>query len=331
MFLVGLVLRLYLVEVAPPLTDIYYYNTQAAQLILQGASPYGHQFTGVPSQLATPGAANVFTYLPFTAVYFVPFYLLGDVRFGIIAADMVIGLCLFQFRRRWSLLASASFLLIPFSTHYINDLVPAVMFVVVSVALEARGRRLSSALSLGLALATSVLVWLLVPFIVYRFVRRREMRPLMVVFATFAAVCAPFFIANPVTLLYDVLVFQFGRQTTPLLTFGGTFPITLNASLSGIVLAMTGQPAPILVRVILTLALLGACLVLRLPERIEKIQGNGEAGLSLPSLLFRSAVFTAGAVILLPSVLFLIYFELALVLLLCWAAMLDGRRQPADL
>ncbi len=315
--------RIYLVVAFQPGNDIYYYNTQAAQLILQGASPYGHLFTGIPPELATPGAQNVFTYLPFTALYFLPFYLLGDVRFGVVAADMLIGLCLFQFGRRWSLVASAAFLLVPISTRYANNLVPALALVVLSVALGQRGRRLLSSLSLGLALASSVLVWLLVPFFVYRYLKRRELRTALVSFATFAAICVPFFVSAPREFLYDVLSYQFGRQPAPLFAFGGSFGIQTNASLSGLLFTMTGQPAPLILRGALTLLLLGACLFLRGPRPSGGRDGRF-AELPMSSLLLRAATFTAGAVILLPSTLFLIYFELPVVLLLCWIAMLDS-------
>ncbi|MDA4118893.1 MAG: hypothetical protein OK455_11200, partial [Thaumarchaeota archaeon] len=126
---IAVAVRIYVVVAFPPVTDVYYYDTQAAQLILHGVSPYGHSFAGIPPSLATPGAQDVFAYLPFTAIYFVPFYLLGDVRFGAIAADVIIGLCLFQFQKRWSMVAAAIFLLIPFSTYYMNDALPAVALV----------------------------------------------------------------------------------------------------------------------------------------------------------------------------------------------------------
>ena len=74
--------RLVLILLVPPTTDVYYYDAQAAEALIAGSSPYAHTFTGIPPRLVTPGAANVFAYLPFTALYLVPFRLLGDVRFG---------------------------------------------------------------------------------------------------------------------------------------------------------------------------------------------------------------------------------------------------------
>ncbi len=316
-------MRAYLVFELPPATDIYYYDTQAAELVLRGVDPYGHLFTGIPAALATPGAENVFAYLPFTAVYYVPFYLLGDIRFGSIAADMVIGLCLFQFSKRWSLAASALFLLVPFSTYYINDSVPAIALLMVSIALEGRGRKPLSSIALGIALATSMIVWLVVPFYVYRYAKGRDMRFFLLSLTAFAAISIPFFAADPSDFVYDVLLFQFGRSTPGLVVHGGPFGLMLNPSLTGMFVTLTGQPAPLYLRAAIALLLLAICLFLR---RAPKGGMNGPSGGESPltSMLLRSSVFVTAAILVLPSVFFFIYAEFPIVLFLTWLALFDG-------
>jgi uncharacterized membrane protein len=310
---VGLLLRVYIVFAFPPNSDIYYYDTQAAQLILSGVDPYGHQFTGIPPSMATPGAQNVFAYLPFTAAFIVPFYLLGDVRFATVAADLIIGTSLFQYSRRWSLLVAALFLLVP-TTYYTNDAALGAAFVAVAIALESRGRRLLAALSLGVALATSLFVWLAVPFFAYRYAKLRDPKAIAVALATSAAVALPFLAAGPSSFLRDVVFFQFERVSPPLVTAGGAFGFTLNPALSGLMVTFLGQPAPLYLRVAVTLVVMALVLTLR--------RGRGEQSEAAlwSSTLLRSSLFVAVSVFVLPSVFFFAYLEFPLVLLLVWLA-----------
>jgi hypothetical protein len=319
-FVVALAARVYSVLSLAPGSDVYYYDTQAAQLILQGIDPYGHLFTGIPPQLATPGAQDVFAYLPFTALYLVPFYLLGDVRLGAVAADMIIGLCLFQFGRKWSLPMSALFLLAPL-TYYTNDATIATAFVAISLALDSRGRKLMSSVSLGIALATSLFVWLALPFFAYRYVRRGDLRHLSVALAAFAAISLPFFAAAPWPFLYDVLLFQFGRAAPGLVTAGGSFGITLNPSMSGFMTTLVGQPAPLILRGGVALAILAILLLARSPSAGGINEGRGGRGLD-SWMLLRSSLFVAAAVFVIPAVFFFAYAEFPIVLFLCWLAML---------
>jgi uncharacterized membrane protein len=254
--------------------------------------------------------------MPFTAIYLVPFYLMGDVKLGVVAAEMMIGVCLFQFSRRWSLLAAALFLLVPL-TYYTNDATFAAAFVAISLALESRGRKALASVSLGIALATSLFVWLAIPFFAYRDARRGDARRLLVAFATFFAISLPFFAAGPSDFLYDVLFFQLGRAPPGLVTAGGAFGVTLNPSLSGLATTLVGQPAPLYLRVGITLALLAVLLL----ARARRADGTSARDLT-SSMLLRSSAFVAAAVLVIPAVFFFAYFELPLVLLLCWLAML---------
>ncbi len=316
MLAVALAIRVYLVLVSPPGSDVYYYDTQAAQLILQGVNPYGHQFTGIPPALATPGAQDVFAYLPFTALFVVPFYLLGNIKFATVAADLIIGICLFQFSRKWSLPLAALFLLVPL-TYYTNNATLGTAFVAASLALESRGRRLLSSVALGVALATSLFVWLAFPFFAWWYAKRDESKGLLVALGTFAAITVPFVAAGPSDFLYDVLFFQLGRPAPGLLSSGWTVGFNLNPSLSGLMVSIVGQPAPLYLRAGLSVVALVVLLFAR--PRDDHYAGRSESELE-SSMLLRSALFVAVAVFVIPTVFFFAYAEFPIVLFLVWLA-----------
>jgi uncharacterized membrane protein len=254
--------------------------------------------------------------MPFTAIYLVPFYLMGDVKLGVVAAEMIIGVCLFQFSRRWSLLAAGLFLLVPLTYYTDNATFPAA-FLAISLALEPRGRRALASVSFGVALATSLFVWLAIPFFAYRDARRGDARSLVIALITVFAISLPFFAAGPSDFIYDVLFFQFGRASPGLVTTGGPFGPTLNPSLSGFATTLVGQPAPLYLRVGITLAILAVLLL----ARVRRAVGTSARDIT-SSMLLRSSAFAAAAVLLVPAVFFFAYVELPLVLLLCWLAML---------
>jgi hypothetical protein len=310
--------RVYLILVLPPSSDVYFYDSQAAQLILRGVDPYGHQFTGIPPSLATPGAQNVFAYLPFTALFMAPFYLMGDVRLATVAADLIIGTCLFQFSRRWSLPVAALFLLAP-STYYTNDATLAAAFVAIALALESRGRKLIASASLGIALATSLFVWLAVPFFAYRFAKQGDLRPLAFALSTFAAISLPFLAADSSSFLHDVLFFQFARTAPALVTAGGAFGFTLNPSLSGFMLTLVGQPAPLYLRGAVTLVIMALLLNGGRP-RAKIIAGQPSESELRSSMTLRSSLFVAVSVFVIPAVFFFAYLEFPVVLFLVWLA-----------
>src|SRR6266852_907310 len=71
----AMVPRLALLLILSPASDVFYVDREAARVLIAGNNPYDHTFTTIPPALATSGAAHVFAYLPFTAIYLVPFYL----------------------------------------------------------------------------------------------------------------------------------------------------------------------------------------------------------------------------------------------------------------
>ena len=97
----------------PPLLDVYYYDAQAARALLAGINPYGLTYVGIPAWLSTPGASNVFAYLPGVVLFLAPFGALWDVRLGLVFADVLVGLCIYSLPGKRATLASLSFFLLP--------------------------------------------------------------------------------------------------------------------------------------------------------------------------------------------------------------------------
>ena len=64
--------------------DVYYAGRQASKLILDLKNPYSQDLVVHGYQM------NFFAYLPMVAIYYAPFFLLGDIRFGSIVADILI-------------------------------------------------------------------------------------------------------------------------------------------------------------------------------------------------------------------------------------------------
>jgi len=312
----AIVVRLYLIGAVAPASDVFYYDREAVQYILAGLSPYGQAYSA-PAPLATPGAQNVFAWFPFTAVYLVPFQALGTVRFGPVFADALIGATIFQFSRRFSLASSAFYLLAPFtivlSSYYMNNAIFGVAFLALSVALESRGKGSLAALSLGLALATTLLAWLYVPFYLFDQLRGRRWKGPLLALLVPVAVSLPFVVQDSGSFVYDVLLFQFTRPPLSLVTTGGVFGFGMNPSLSALTIFATGQLIPAYLRGVAVLVLLGALLF--------RSRGNGTS-------LARASVFAAVALFILPGDLFFAYLELPLVLFLLWLSQLDLAANP---
>ena len=293
------------------LTDVSYYDAQAVRYLLSGVDPYGAAYS-VPASLATPGAADVFAYLPGVFSFIVPAGALGPSALGMVAADLVVALSLWRLGPRGALPSLAYFLFPPvvlFSTYFVNDSLPAIAFVAVAIMAQSRGRSKAGALLWGLAFGTSVEAWFVFPFYAAYSLRRGRAVPLALSILTAAAVVLPFFAWGPSAFLKDTVMFQFQRSSLPLF-YPGPFGLNLNPSLQG-VLASVGLSAPLAVRAVLALAVLALLL--------WRYDG------SLRGLALGAASFAAASLFLVPGVSFWSYFELPLMLLAAWYAL-----RPAD-
>ncbi len=317
---VAIAVRFLIIALLAPATDVFYYDQQAAQTLLAGANPYTHNFAGIPSSLVSPGAERVFAYLPFTAIYLIPFYLLGDVRLGFLVADVVIGFCLYMLGGRWSTLSSLVFLLTPFSiifsTLYINNSLVSMAFLSLFLLFEKRGKRLSAALAMGVSLASIQLMWILFPFLAYYLVRSGRVRDLAVGILVPVAIVLPFAIWSLPDFISDTIVFQFARPTLDLINPTGPLGYSINPSLNGFLLAFANSTLPFLVR-------LGAMVIL-LPLFLRRAR-------SMSDVLLRGGLFTLISVFVLPNNFFWVYTELPFLVLLARFSVESSLRRPQSL
>jgi len=303
----AIVLRLALSYLLAPLTDVYYYDSQAVSALLGGMDPYGHTFTGIPPALVTPGAQSVFAYLPGVFLFLVPFAPF-DVRVGIVASELAVAWGMYALGGKWSLLASILFLLLPFgalfSVVYPNNALPAMAFLGFAVVLESRGRRIPSAVLVGLAVASNQFMLLTFPFFVLLWFRRKEWKEIAVSLVAAGSVAAPFIAWNPGAFVQDTVYFEFSRSVFPLVS-NAPWGVNVNPSLSGIAVSIAGAPVPAILRGLFVLAFLAYFL--------------SRAG-SLRSTLLQLGAFLTIAMFILPGDFFWAYLEFPLQVFLMWVA-----------
>jgi hypothetical protein len=306
LLLMGLAARVGLTLLAAPDSDVYYYLKDAVSALLKGMNPYGINYTGIPSNLATPGVGHIFAYLPFTALYLVPFGLLGDVRSGMIAADLAVAILLYVYCGPRKLASATVYLLLPptalFSTVYLNATLVAMVFIAAWLVLEARGRALEGAACLGLALASSQFSFFILPFSLVYYLRLGRWKEPLAAIGLAAAIAAPFVAAGPGAFLSETVTFELERGVAALYTTGAQTGFAFSPSMNAILLSAFGVSAPLYVK-----ALIESILALAL-IRVRDLR----------SLVRSSFIFSLASVFILPNVLFWAYLELPFMLMLFW-------------
>jgi 4-amino-4-deoxy-L-arabinose transferase-like glycosyltransferase len=193
--------------------DVYYVDNQAVKLILDFQNPYSPTFLGHGYVL------NTFAYLPMIPMYYAPFYLLGDIRFGNIFADVLIMFSLYYIAKSINhgaaFFAPLTYAILPFSIWLTSiastNIMVGASFLAVSVAALLRKKHLMSALFLGLALATNQLMFLALPPIIYYFWGERKTKYFFGSILVTTGLILPFFMQNAFRFIYDVIIFQFQR------------------------------------------------------------------------------------------------------------------------
>ena len=117
----------------------------------------------------------MFAYLPMVPIYYAPFYLLGDIRFGSIFADILIMFSLYyiakSINRGAAFFAPLAYAFFPFSIWLTSvastNIMIGTSFLTVSTATLLQKKHLVAAIFLGLALATNQLVLLALPLIIF--------------------------------------------------------------------------------------------------------------------------------------------------------------------
>jgi glycosyl transferase family 87 len=299
----AIALRVALSYVVAPLTDVYYYDSQAVSALLRGLDPYGYTFTGIPPALVTAGAQSVFAYLPGIFLVLVPLAPF-DVRVAMVACELIVAWGIYALGGRWSLLASAVFLLLPFgalfSVVYPNNALPAMALFGLAVLLEGKNRQLPAAILFGLAMASSLLILLAFPFFALLWYRRRGWKELAASLLVAGLVTVPFLAWNPGAFIQDTLYFEFSRSAYPLVS-NTPWGVNLNPSVSGIAVTIAGTAVPAIVRGLAVLVLLAFFL-----------RRSGD----LRSSLFELSFFLTIVMFVLPGDFFWVYLQFPLQVLL---------------
>ncbi|MDV3294069.1 MAG: hypothetical protein LYZ70_07340 [Nitrososphaerales archaeon] len=314
--LTALAARLLMAWLLPPLLDVYYYDTQAAQAILRGIDPYGFNFVAIPAWLATPGASNVFVYLPGVVLFLAPFASVWDIRLGLIAADLLVAWGIYAIGGNRARTATLVYLLLPFtplfSTSYPNNTLVAMAFLGPSVVFWLRGRNVYASILFGVALASSQFTWLLYPIFAIWSLRSGRFRYALSSAVVAFALTLPFLLSNWSTFINDTLFFEFSRTPRTIIS-AAAFGLNVNPTLNGITTSLFGASVPFVVRGLATLA----ALVYALSKSKE-----------LSGVLLNGSWFILLAIFLLPNVFSWWYLELPFQLLLMWFVLPRARMTP---
>jgi hypothetical protein len=304
--------RLLMAWLIPPLLDVYYYDAQAAKALLSGVDPYGFSYTGIPSWLATPGASNVFAYLPGVALFLAPFGAVWDVRLGLVFADVLVGFSIYSLGGSRSENAALLFFLLPFtalfSTSYPNNTLVSMAFLSLAVALWTRGKGMLASALVGVALASSQLVWFLYPLFLVWSLRSRRFGEVAIQIGVALAITLPFALWNWSSFTHDAIFFEFARAPRALVS-SAAFGLNVNLTLDGIAYTFVGASVPLVLRVAVTL--LG-------------IAYAASKSRDLRSVLLNGTLLMVLVILVLPNDLSWWYFELPFMTLLTWLAGAEG-------
>jgi uncharacterized membrane protein len=196
---------------------------QADVYLGKGLNPYGQNYTVDVRTNPYNGSQNnieivqFLQYPPMMILYYFPFYLLGDVRYGNLVADMIIyGLIVSYFGQK-SLERKFAFLFLGNGLNFVvnyyyggNDIV-AGLFVGVSFYLLSKKEKLS-AVGYGLSLVTKQLALLALPYFMIK--ARRRLVYVLLVAITGLLVALPFF----PEVIYNV-VFRIFYSRIPLVSY----------------------------------------------------------------------------------------------------------------
>jgi hypothetical protein len=212
--LVGVIVRLAAIPLSASApnspVDVYYVDNQSAKLLLSLKNPY-------IQQPVVNGHSYLFVYLPIVAVYYVPFYLLGDIRFGNIVADIIIMFSVYwvakSINRGAAFFAPLAFAVSPLSILLTSisatNIMVGTSFLTLSIATLLKKKYLLASLFLGVALATNQLVAVALPVLIYYFWDEHKFSYLIGSLLLSAGIILPFFITAPAVFLYNVVLFHY--------------------------------------------------------------------------------------------------------------------------
>ncbi len=224
----------------PETGDVYLATTQACDFFLHGRNPYAEVFTAVWYQ--PPPGYIWYGYLPMTLFSELPFYLLGDIRWGLATYDLLtIGLIYLLARRYWgadigAALAILPLLFVPLTRFTIQGAVvdPVMLFwIVLSIYLLDRQHWLLAATAAGLALASKQYAIVYILILLIYFIRQRRWRELVVMLTIPTLIILPYFLWSPTDFINDTVKIHLSWLPQPE-PFPGQWNTSIWAQLMGI-------------------------------------------------------------------------------------------------
>ena len=193
--------------------DVYTVDKQASRALLNFQNPYD------VSYVVQGASTNIFAYLPLVPIYYAPFYMFGDIRYGSIVADVLTIVALYfiarSFEPRAANYAALIYALLPVSIWLTSvsatNIMVGTAFLTVSIALIQQKRFGLGSAVFGLGMASNQLVILLFPIFCLYFWRVSQLRSIAYSLAVSALLILPALILSPAHFLSDVLSFQFSR------------------------------------------------------------------------------------------------------------------------
>jgi hypothetical protein len=218
--------------------DVYFVDTQSAQAVAGLQNPYSQVFSvhGYSTQLLA--------YLPFMPVYYSPFFILGDIRYGNIFADVLIMISLYYIssanKMRFPLYTSIFYAIFPLSIWLTSiastNMMVGTAFLLLTVAAALGQRYFWSSVFLGIAIATNQLVFLAVPILLWYFLERQKITFFFVSLFVSFLIIFPFFFSGPSVFYGDVVGYQLARplQSDGLYDLNGLVNLVFGSQLSTI-------------------------------------------------------------------------------------------------
>jgi hypothetical protein len=214
--MLGIVIRLvvmFSLSVYNPPIDVFIVNRESVNVILHLQNPYTYSFPVHDYYL------NTFAYLPMVPIYYAPFFVLGDFRYGSIFADVLIMLAAFwiakSFNRGLAFYAPLVYALLPpsiwLSSIAGTNIMVGTAFLMLFFASLLQKKYGVAAVFLGLGVAANQMVALMLPFFAFYYWSVHKRSHFTLSLMVTATIILPFFLANPSKFIYDVVEFQFRR------------------------------------------------------------------------------------------------------------------------
>jgi hypothetical protein len=312
------IIRVILLFLIPPIVDVFYFTTESVSCILTFKNPYNHTFSTVPPSILTKGAESVFAYLPFVSIFSIPFYLLGDVRYGFIFCDMLIGYTIHVINLKNGSKnepkASLLYLFLPptmMSTVMGFNINIGVAFLMLSILFLQKGNETKAGVCYGLSLASLQFSFIFIPFFMFYSLKNHLKKFLLYSIIVCGLITFPFFYPDMYRAINDVLILQLARETGPVLTvtpyyltktafYSFLLPYIINISMNAFLYTFFGFTIPLFLKIMILLPIMGFLMI-----NCRK----------LSETVFNALIFSTLFLFVLPNVFFLEYLVLPFSLL----------------